>query len=132
MMKNLLTVCLAILCMIGVSYSQTGSWAKVIIPPGQEFEKSEDNQLQIWVSGIPNSAQSIRSYTVNISGTPGVNYFNMIIQPDETEGYCDLRFTVSSKEEFAQMMKDIFCKLQLQSYIVNETTFENCQQVVIP
>lgn len=132
MKKEILLFCLFIVGILNFSIAQTTVKTQVNIPPGQQFSKGQEHQLQIAVSGVSSDSQTIKEYITNITTVPGVVYFNMIIQPEQTSGYCDLRFDVSSRKDLEIMLKEIFCRLDAKSIKINDSTFENCQQITLP
>lgn len=130
MKRKIILICLLLTAILKYSVGQTS--VKLMIPPGLQLAQGQENQLIIDVAGINGSSQSISEHITDISTVPGVLYFSIVIQPEQTAGYCDLRFNVVSKQDLEIMLKAIFCKLNAQSIQINDVFFTDCQKIIIP
>lgn len=106
--------------------------AQVLIPPGIQFARGMEHQLQVQLSGFNGDQEYLRSRGVEINTVPGVIQFTLILDDDNHNGYFDLRFSASTKAEFETMLREIFCRLSIRFVMVNDTNFENCRMVTIP
>lgn len=106
--------------------------AQIVMPQGTQFSREVENQLQIQVLGLNGSQEYLRMKTTDINTIPGIIAFNMILNDDNINGYCDLRFSASSKNEAETMLREIFCRMDIQQILINDTPFENCRNVMLP
>lgn len=113
-------------------YAQSDVRAQVLIPPGIQFARGQEHQLQVQLSGFDGNQEYLRTRTVDVNTVPGVLQFNLILDDDNYNGYFDLRFSSSTKAEFETMLREIFCRLNIRFVMVNDVNFENCRAVTIP
>lgn len=106
--------------------------AQIEIPQALVFHEDQEQQLQIEIEGFTYSVEAIKTFVSTISDIQGIRYFNMIIQPESTVGYCDVRYAVSSKEDFLRMLKELFCKLHPSILSINGTAYQNCNELTLP
>lgn len=106
--------------------------AQFLLPSGMQFARGQEQQIQIRVNGLDESQEYLRTRTVDVNSIPGITTFNMILDDNNEDGYFDLRFTASTKAEFETMIREVFCRLDIQSVLINDTAFENCRLLTIP
>ena len=131
MKKGLLL--LSLLLTWAFTYAQnSASRAQVLIPQGTEFSRGQIHQLQIEVAGLDPSQEYLRSKSVEIRDVQGIIDFTLVMEDNNTNGHIDVRFAVDTRDEFVNMLREIFCRLNLGVVFVNDTPFQNCRMVNLP
>lgn len=115
------------------AYTQADNMrAQVLIPPGIQFARGMEQQLQAQLSGFDGNQEYLRTRAVEVNTVPGVIQFTLILDDDNHNGYFDLRFSASTKAEFETMLREIFCRLNIRFVMVNDVNFENCRLITLP
>ena len=131
MKKRFLFTGLLRLAMAHFGMAQTGSAAQLSVT-ADETATAGKHQLQVTLTGFDSARPAIKAHIGNVTAIPGIVYFNIVVAEGASEGHFDLRFNANGKTEYQQMLKQVFCKLNIQAIKINQTTFQDCQQIIVP
>lgn len=106
--------------------------AQLLLAPGVQFARGQEHQLQVQLSGFDGNQEYLRTRTVDVNTVPGVIQFNLMLDDDNHNGYFDLRFSASTKDEFQAMLREIFCRLNIRFIRLNDVDFTDCRLLQVP
>lgn len=74
----------------------------------------------------------MKTHIAALNQVAGVTYYNPVVKEGETQGHFDLRFKAASKAELQQLLRKVFCTLNIVHVELGQATFNDCQLIVVP
>lgn len=128
MTQRILCILLPLSVMMHICRAQ-GS-AELTLPNPPVLDGTEQ-ALRINVTDVSWTYPDMKGFVIGLTEVPGVRYFSPALLEGQTQGHIELNYATTSRTEFRDMLRTIFCTLNMKQIKINQTVFDDCRHIEI-